>query len=1597
MDNSKNINDYKIREIPRILLIPIRLIGFLLFLFLFFILILKFDFVQNWAKDQVLGYINKHYEQQIEVDRFYLDPLKGLTATVLIRDHHQDTLFHTKELKLGLLKSLVTLYNKNLSLEDIDLTLTVFKIIQYPGENETNLTRFVNNFKDSTKSPGTPLDLSIQKIRLNQTRFYYWDQKIEVNFTIDQITTIIDSLNTRLKYYRLRKILLESPQISLISHSTGQNSVDKPELSISSSDSCEESSGIYVDFINVNNGKLDLEISNHDTVTKHSFQHVFLSSFNAYLSNDLTQIDFINLNGKSKDGFHLKNAAIRNFKFNEKQFNIDKLDLETTRSNIDLRVHADFDPQNGNHNWEKAFMKVDLNPSLIDPKDISFWIPQWNLYNFIRAKTEYPFYLKGTLYGDLNNLKGQGIEFKYEDQFSFKGNLHARNLLLRDKELINLKIERLSTNASFVRMIFPEYHIPATYNSFGNIQLTGNFDGYFHDFVAFGHFKTDLGDLQSDIKVKLSRAEKTAVYNGTFHAIGLDLGKLLGKPELGKINMKAKILNGKGLTKEKLQANVEAVISELNFRGYKYRDILFIGRINNNQFQGDLKVSDTNADLQLSGIVNVYPKKYEVILNSKISRIDLKALYLTKDSVVYSGEINCNLAGSTESDLNGTLEVKNSKCLINKKSIVLTKLFLEQSATEANRKLKLNSDVLNFEIEGNYQFQTLKDEILAYLIDKYPGLANVLSLPEINKVSPTSAKGFLYIKDGIKFNTIFNLPVELHKADCDFIFDNKKNVFEVSSNRFDLRYKNLEMSKFSLDFRSGDELNFVMTSDYFSNDQAKITGNFKFAAQYDGHNGQSIIQLFDSTNSKIMANVPATFSYDRDTFQLSFLRKDLFFNNTRWVINTKNKFTKTRNYFSIDNFELTDSLHFLSLQDYKHKGIIVKTDGFDISFVNPFIKNESINFYGLFASELIIPDLQSVTGSSGKINIFQLHFNKDNFGPFAIDFSIVDIMKPWLIRVENIFQEHIIKGTGSINIPVKKEGYQYSPYDFTVDLTLNAFPVNFLENFIGSISNTTGHANGRLNFFSEDTKLYLTGDLNLVKGSTNINYLGVPIKFDKQPVQFTRNSIIFDKLTIQDKFGNPLNMNGKLTHNHLKGFVADVHIQSSKALILDTKKGNDIYYYGYGIGSIDANFTGPFDKMDIDVTVESLPGSKVNIPILYGQVSSESRFVKFSSHQKKQGAESIPEANTIEGLQLNMKLNFTEDAEISIIFDELAGDIIKARGRGNLVIKSLRNGLFTVNGSYEVEQGQYLFTLYEMVNKPFTIRRGGAINWSGDPLNADVNIEAVYEGLYVSLTPLINAFPLTDEERDEASRRTDVNVRMMLTGSLLKPNIKFDIDLPELTGDLKNYADYRMRELRENEDQLNQQVFGLLVLRTFISSTNITGDFIGNFNALNIGINTVSEMLGNQFSLFISNLLSNAVDDVNVISGIDVNIGYELSKNSLGTTALDEGEIVFSFKPKLWNDKLIFSFGGNYKTNASASLYGNSAFNPESVIEWNTPVKGLKLRVYYKADEYIEGVKHKIGTGINYRKEFDSFSDFEEELKTLSRKYKQERENAQGR
>jgi hypothetical protein len=331
-----------------------------------------------------------------------------------------------------------------------------------------------------------------------------------------------------------------------------------------------------------------------------------------------------------------------------------------------------------------------------------------------------------------------------------------------------------------------------------------------------------------------------------------------------------------------------------------------------------------------------------------------------------------------------------------------------------------------------------------------------------------------------------------------------------------------------------------------------------------------------------------------------------------------------------------------------------------------------------------------------------------------------------------------------------------------------------------------------------------------------------------------------------------------------------------------------------------------------------------------------------------------------------MELSLTPDAEVNLIFDEIAGDNIKARGTGDLQVKLPRGGNVGMTGEYRIEQGDYLFTLLRVINKKFAIKRGGIIRWNGTPFDATMNIDAEYK---VTTAPynFIEQYISKSQEAEIAESRkpTAIDLNLNLTGQMLKPDINFNMAFPSLQGQMKGYVESKMSVLRQDQNELNRQVFGLVVIGGFLpsSSTALGGDVLRSG-----GLNTATETASNIVSTFLNKLVSE------YITGLDVQVGY--NEYQYDAVNLSSGR-QFRFRGNYAvNDKVSVS-GGVGVESLQDQTTGSSVFVGGDFIfdYWLSDDHRLKLRASYTRDRVLEGRRDKLAGGVRFRQEFNSLDE----------------------
>jgi hypothetical protein len=338
----------------------------------------------------------------------------------------------------------------------------------------------------------------------------------------------------------------------------------------------------------------------------------------------------------------------------------------------------------------------------------------------------------------------------------------------------------------------------------------------------------------------------------------------------------------------------------------------------------------------------------------------------------------------------------------------------------------------------------------------------------------------------------------------------------------------------------------------------------------------------------------------------------------------------------------------------------------------------------------------------------------------------------------------------------------------------------------------------------------------------------------------------------------------------------------------------------------------------------------------------------------------------------------TPDAEIQLIFDQKVGDVLRTTGAGNIKLNINTNGEFKMYGDYVVEEGDYLFTLQNIINKRFYLEKGGTIKWSGVPYDADLDLRAVYRtrtALYPFFPEGLNQGATSSSSQvDQFKKRVPIDLKLLMTGNLQAPIINFDIGIPTVAASTRQLV----LSYINSDQEMNRQVFSLLIIGSFVTPYQLTSNESGGPNALGAVGSNSTEMLSNQ----LSNMLSKLSKDVDV--GVNYRPGNDISKKEL--------ELVLS--TQLFNDKL--SVDGNVGNNANSQNSNTNNIVGEVNIEYKLTDDGkLKVKTFNRANDNNNQLAtstgpYTQGVGVFYREEFDTFAELFKRYLNIFRRGKKE-------
>ncbi|MEK6615769.1 MAG: translocation/assembly module TamB domain-containing protein [Bacteroidota bacterium] len=1069
-------------------------------------------------------------------------------------------------------------------------------------------------------------------------------------------------------------------------------------------------------------------------------------------------------------------------------------------------------------------------------------------------------------------------------------------------------------------------------------------------------------------------------YHGKFSCTNFNLGKFFASEKyIGNITMNG-TMDGKGLKKEDANVSMDGKINSFECNGYNYHNMDVKGTFAKNIFNGVLAVKDDNLILDFNGNMDFSKSPTVVDITSYISKANLSKLNLLKSGDEYIGltaKIDVNAVGNNMDDVTGTMNLNDVVYLKGADVFDFKNLELTIEDKAGIKIVKINSSVADAKLTGKFKplemASCLNDFLANYLPSYIPRMeAHV----EENTIAGKSKRVAEHLQK-------FNFSVQLKNTDDitrAFIpsltistlasmsgnYDEEKNNFSFSASFPQVSVNGYKFRTGSI--KAATDKNFLTFNTTFQrvelSDSVWIDG-IRIASTLANDTMNFNLKWNTNTGTQYVGDIPGFVSFsEKPKVKLSLLPSSIPIADSIWNINSDNEVMIDSSFIRIKNLDFI-----CGRQQVKVEGTIskVKEDkmylilsSFSLANFNSFLRGTGFAVYGTISGNTSIGNIYDNPIFGSSMDIHSMKVNNELIGDGNL-LSVYDSQKEMIAFNGGFIRDEVgnMKFSGNY-YPSKKDS------SIEMDAEVHNFRMEFFEPFIkGNLENLKGVASAELKINGTPGQPQLTGIVKTKVDNAFVNYLGTNYHFEGD-IRIEPTSFDFSNLTIYDVNQNSAKViNGKIFHANFKNFQMDFDMKTDKLLCLNTTEKDNSIYYGKFFATGIMNVFGYFDNINLSANVKTDKAknsvgkyeyTQLFIPLSGSEEVSENSFISFVKNDTATKVKPPKYKVNTTGFTMDFKLEATPDAQVQLIFDEKVGDIIKASGKGNIEMKVNEFGDFKMYGDYTVEGGDYLFTLKNVVNKKFRLENGGTLRWSGNPEQAEINMNAVYE-VRSSLTPLFY-----EHEQTEATRkRHPVDLLMNLSGKLLEPDIIFDVRLPTVD-DFTRQQSYD--RFKNSDLEVNRQVFSLLFTNSFTTPSGLNRE--ETVAGPNAGAVTSSEVLSNQLSNWLSQI-SNEFD-----VGVHYRPGDRLGEG------VNKDEVELALSTQLFNDKI--SIDGSVANNSNTTSNNPSAIVGDINIDYKLTDNGkVRAKAFNKANEGDISTTQKgpytQGVGIFYKEEFETVGE----------------------
>ena len=1223
-------------------------------------------------------------------------------------------------------------------------------------------------------------------------------------------------------------------------------------------------------------------------------------------------------------------------------------------SDIKVKLYSmSFDNAKAFDNYEEEVMMTgDIRGGVLAMKTLSYFTGA-----FADSKTVLRLD-SGSVKGYTNDLKIRNLRFK-DEHSGVSGEIDCSLLGLPEINHLSIDtdIRSLSFTSKDLSMLISELtgsHIDfSSYAPGRRITLNTKAKGPLNRLMVSGRLASSIGnaDINADVRnlIDKSRAIETSVDLTTDR---LDLGSIVGNELLGELSASTSV--SATLSKQSPSIRVDSLnISSLNAFGNSFRNISASGSLDNGTIDSRIESFDPKLRISLASLVDVSSKngRNRIKVNGKLDQIDLYALNIDQRSPI--SKVSLNIESDvvrTGSKLDGELQlsdinVQNSAEVKNLGDIMV------MAYTDRNQQnLKLESSFADIFLNGSGDLSSFIKEIqeistrrdLSALYTDSTAFRNNHQY-SIDILLHDSRDLLSYVAPGVYIdeNTSLTMSIEENGE----LYGNLYSPRLAYGNNFirevDLQFDNLAGSlnayATSRELKSG---NFIVNSPDIS--AFADNNNISLSAKFDsfaGAGGSGRIYI-DGEIYRDQDDILVIRANPHDSYLATL--------DGVWNISNSDLMLHGNNFY-INHFKLSNGPQSIDIDGGvstdRADTLAVKVEQFDLAVIDEFLARK-LDIEGRADGQVFLTSNEGqAMGMLMDIKMDSLSIDNVNAGKLQIASILEDEGEDINIYIRNeIDGRDALYASGT---------YYLDDGRSDISAELNKLPLGLAGPFIKDIlSQTEGSLSGQIRIQGMEGDFSVTSkDLRMEDAKLKIAYTGVNYTLNG-PVQLDENGLHLAGIDIRDNSGGSAILNGNLLYNQNQGPTLNGSLSLLNIKLLDAVNNTGAGIYGMIRASGSADIYGPLDALVANADISTVGDGNIHITTKSTATSTTSNLLTFTESQEgrdpyEEMLNSYNKQRKINNdIDINARVRIRQGVTAYVEIDKSAGNIASFSGNGtiDLHVRPSR-AIFTINGDYNVNEGNYQFVLPGIMTKDFDVQNGSSIKFAGDIMDTELDINVLHS-LQTSLTTIIPS-----NSTGVGTRRL-VECGIAITDRLRDPRMEFSINIPDLDPTTKSQVESALN----TEDKIQKQFIALLLLGSFIPDEGS-----GVFNGSDVLMSNVSELMSNQINSIFQKLEI----------PLDMGIGYQGLTN--GTNMFD-----VAISTQLFNNRVIV--GGSVKNRR----LNNSVSTAEVVGDLDIQIKldkqgQFRLNLFsHSADEYSSflDLSQRNGVGVSYQQEYNKFGEF---------------------